>query len=132
MQEMLQLSQKQEVLKNQSRSLDPNSQQFKEIAQQQQNLQVDLNNIANAMAELLARQVADIPGVELHRSPQANAVFATLPAWSLEPLIAWSPFYVWDQEQDLVRWVCSYDTTEKDVGVFSSGIAQILAGGDRT
>jgi len=52
MQDMLQLSQKQEALKNQSRSLDPNSQQFKEIAQQQQNLQGDLNNIANAMAEL--------------------------------------------------------------------------------
>ena len=87
---------------------------------------------ANAMAELLARQVADIPGVELHRSPQVNAVFATLPAWSLEPLIEWSPFYVWDQEQDLVRWVCSFDTTPEDVGAFSSGIAQILAGGDPT
>ncbi|MDP1678265.1 MAG: hypothetical protein Q8L88_15515 [Bacteroidota bacterium] len=52
MQDMLQLSQKQEALKNQSRSLDPNSQQFKEIAQQQQNLQGDLNNIANAITEL--------------------------------------------------------------------------------
>ncbi len=51
-QDMLQLSQKQEALKNQSRSLDPNSQQFKDMAQQQQNLQGDLNNIANAMAEL--------------------------------------------------------------------------------
>ncbi len=52
MQDMLQLSQKQEELKNQSRLLDPNSQQFKEMAQQQQNLQGDLSNVANAMTEL--------------------------------------------------------------------------------
>jgi len=61
MQDMLQLSQKQEALKNQSRSLDPNSQQFKEIAQQQQNLQGDLNNIANAMAELSQKSFVVTP-----------------------------------------------------------------------
>jgi hypothetical protein len=61
MEDMLQLSQKQETLKNQSRSLDPNSQQFKEIAQQQQNLQGDLNNIANAMAELSQKSFVVTP-----------------------------------------------------------------------
>lgn len=61
MQDLLQLSQKQEALKNQSRSLDPNSQQFKEMAQQQQNLQGDLNNIANAMAELSQKSFAVSP-----------------------------------------------------------------------
>ncbi len=52
MQDLLQLSQQQEQLKNQSRTLDPNSQQFREMAQQQQNLQGDLNNVANALTEL--------------------------------------------------------------------------------
>lgn len=52
MQDLLQISQKQEALKNQSRTLDPNSQQFREMAQQQQNLQSDLNNVANALTEL--------------------------------------------------------------------------------
>ncbi len=61
MQDLLQLSQRQEQLKNQSRSLDPNSQQFREIAQQQQNLQGDLNNIANALAELSQQSFAVTP-----------------------------------------------------------------------
>ncbi len=52
MQDMLQLSQRQEQLKNQSRSLDLNSQQFKDIGEQQQNIQGDLANIANGLAEL--------------------------------------------------------------------------------
>ncbi|MFA6540756.1 MAG: DUF4175 family protein [Bacteroidota bacterium] len=52
MQDMLQLSQRQEQLKNQSRTLDPNSQQFKEMGRQQQNIQGDLANVANGLAEL--------------------------------------------------------------------------------
>ncbi len=52
MQDLLQLSQHQEQLKNQSKNLDPNSQQFRDIAQQQQNIQGDLSNVANQLAEL--------------------------------------------------------------------------------
>lgn len=61
MQDLLQISQKQEQLKNRSRTLDPNSQQFREIAQQQQNLQGDLNNVANALAELSEQSFAVTP-----------------------------------------------------------------------
>ncbi|NUN69801.1 MAG: hypothetical protein HUU02_08840 [Bacteroidetes bacterium] len=61
MQDLLQISQKQEQLKNRTRSLDPNSQQFREIAQQQQNLQGDLNNVANALAELSEQSFAVTP-----------------------------------------------------------------------
>ncbi len=82
---------------------------------------------ANAMAQLLAHKVAKIPGVELQRLPESNAVFASLPPHAILPLMEWSPFYVWDPESNLVRWVCSYDTTEEDVGVFSAGIARILS-----
>ncbi|CAB4760698.1 unannotated protein [freshwater metagenome] len=82
---------------------------------------------ANAMAQLLAHKVAKIPGVELQRLPESNAVFASLPPHAILPLVEWSPFYVWDPESNLVRWVCSYDTTEEDVGVFSAGIARILS-----
>jgi len=61
MQDLLQISQKQEQLKNRSRTLDPNSQQFREIAQQQQNLQSDLNNVADALGELSQQSFAVSP-----------------------------------------------------------------------
>jgi threonine aldolase len=25
------------------------------------------------------------------------------------------PFYVWDEDADVVRWLCSWDTTDEDV-----------------
>lgn len=61
MNDLLQISQKQEQLKNQSRSLDPNSQQFRDMAQQQQNLQGDLNNVANALAAIAQKSFSVTP-----------------------------------------------------------------------
>lgn len=70
---------------------------------------------ANAMARLLADEAAQVPGVEIVHPTQANAVFARLPPDAV-PLVqrdVW--FYGWDGAPGLVRWVCSFDTTEDDV-----------------
>lgn len=61
MQDLLQVSQQQEQLKNQSRGLDPNSQQFRDMAQRQQSLQGDLSNIANGLAELSQKSFVVTP-----------------------------------------------------------------------
>jgi hypothetical protein len=61
MRDLLQISQQQEQLKNQSRALDPNSQQFRDIAQRQQSLQGDLSNVANALAELSQKSFVVTP-----------------------------------------------------------------------
>ncbi|MDD8017720.1 MAG: hypothetical protein PHP42_05050 [Bacteroidota bacterium] len=61
MQDMLQLSQKQEQLKNQSRNLDPNSQQFRDAAEQQQNVQSDLQTVANGLGELSQKSFVVTP-----------------------------------------------------------------------
>ncbi|MBI2429566.1 MAG: hypothetical protein HYV29_12380 [Ignavibacteriales bacterium] len=61
MQDLLTISQQQEQLKNQSRALDPNSQQFRDIAQKQQSLQGDLSNVANALAELAQKSFVVSP-----------------------------------------------------------------------
>ncbi len=61
MQDLLNISQQQEQLKNQSRNLDPNSQQFRDVAQKQQSLQGDLSNVANALAELAQKSFVVTP-----------------------------------------------------------------------
>ncbi|MEA2126080.1 MAG: threonine aldolase [Solirubrobacteraceae bacterium] len=73
---------------------------------------------ANAMAARLAAAVGDVPGVSVTRAPQANALFAILPAAATEALQADWPFYVWDEHTGEVRWMCSWDTTEDDVDAF--------------
>ena len=82
---------------------------------------------ANEMARLLADAVQAIPGVEVLGIPEVNAVFATLPAGAIEPLVEWSRFWVWDADQHLVRWMCSFDTTPEDVERFVAGVAEIVA-----
>lgn len=82
---------------------------------------------ANAMAAALANAVRDVEGVRLTREPQANAVFAVLPAPVAARLQARYPFYVWDEAADEVRWMCSFDTTPQDIEGFAAALREEMA-----
>ena len=82
---------------------------------------------ANTMAALLAERVARIPGVVVPRGPEANSVFAQVPADRIEVLQAWSFFWEWDLNASLVRWMTSFATTSDDVDRFAAGVEAILS-----
>lgn len=77
---------------------------------------------ANAMAAALAQRVAAIPGVQLTRPVQANAVFAILPRELADAVRPDFPFYTWDEGTGEVRWMCSWDTTAEDVAGFAAAL----------
>lgn len=77
-------------------------------------LWLELASHANAMAARLA-EGARAAGIELAYEPQANEVFAVLPRERIAPLAERFHFYTWDEAAGVVRWVCSWDTTEDDV-----------------
>jgi threonine aldolase len=81
---------------------------------------------ANAMAVRLADAVAELPGVEITRPVQANAVFAMLPAAATRALQERFDFYTWDENTGEVRWMCSWDTTVEDVEAFASALEESL------
>ncbi len=81
---------------------------------------------ANTMARRLADAVRDIPGVELARPVEANAVFAVLPRDAAERLRKRFRFYTWDESTGEVRWMCAFDTTEEDVDAFAAALAEEL------
>ena len=81
---------------------------------------------ANAMAAALADAVRGLPGLEITRPVQANAVFAILPPTAIQSLQAEFPFYVWDEAIGEVRWMCSWDTTEDDIERFAAAIRAVL------
>ncbi|HEY8478508.1 MAG TPA: low specificity L-threonine aldolase [Spirillospora sp.] len=83
---------------------------------------------ANAMAARLADAARAVPGVEIVRPVEANAVFAILPRDAADRLRKRFPFYTWDEETGEVRWVCSFDTTEEDVDAFAAALAAELSG----
>jgi threonine aldolase len=82
---------------------------------------------ANAMAARLSAAVEDAPGLTITRPVQTNAVFAKLPPAVIGALRLDFPFYVWDEEANEVRWMCSWDTTEDDVDQFAAAVRAALA-----
>jgi len=73
---------------------------------------------ANTMAARLASGLAGVDGIEIVHPVEANAVFAKLPKESIEELQREFPFYVWQDDEGIVRLMASWDTTEEDVDRF--------------
>lgn len=81
---------------------------------------------ANRMAQLLHDAVREIPGIEVSRPVESNAVFARIPDHLIPALQEEFFFYVWDEDQSEVRWMCSFDTTEADIKSFASLIKSMI------
>jgi len=81
---------------------------------------------ANRMAQKLYAAVKDIPGIEVTRQVESNAVFAIIPPHIVPALQEEFFFYVWDEELSEVRWMCSFDTEEKDIERFASLLRSLL------
>jgi threonine aldolase len=88
---------------------------------------------ANEMAVRLAERVSAVDGVEVVHPVQANAVFARLDRAAIDRLLeAWPydhPFYIWDEQRNVVRWMCAWDTTAEDVDAFAAAAREAIAPG---
>lgn len=76
---------------------------------------------ANVMAGRLASQIAGVAHVEVIRPVEANSVFARLPAPLVDQMQNWSFFWNWDLNDNVVRWMTSFATTDQDVTRFAEG-----------
>ncbi len=86
---------------------------------------------ANAMAARLAAGLEGVAAVEVVHPVQANGVFARLPRPAIDRLLAALPgshsFYVWDEGADVVRWLCSWDTTSDDVDALLAALRPAIS-----
>lgn len=81
---------------------------------------------SNKMAALLYEKVKDLPSLEVMYPVQANGVFVRLPRQVWKTLQEDYFFYDWDEDADVVRWMCSFDTTEDDIEAFVSKLKSLL------
>ena len=81
---------------------------------------------SNRMGRLLAQEVADVEGVRIVYPVQVNSVFAQLPRDVWHRLQERYFFYDWDEENNVVRWMCSFDTTEEDIHEFVNALKEEL------
>ena len=80
----------------------------------------------NRMARLLERELRAIPQVTITQSVDANGVFAIMPRAVIEPLQQTFFFYVWNEALNEVRLMCSFDTTEEEILIFSKKLRELL------
>jgi threonine aldolase len=83
---------------------------------------------SNRLAKLLENEVRKIPGVKIVYHVEANGVFARIPREAIAKIQDRYFFYVWNEEESVVRWMCSFDTTEEDVRDFARYVAQVIGG----
>ena len=83
---------------------------------------------ANRMAWLLEAEVRNIPEVKIVWKVEANGVFAQIPRHSIDKIKKSFFFYPWIEEASIVRWMCSFDTTEEDVREFVKVVEKAVSG----
>lgn len=81
---------------------------------------------ANRMARLLEQEVKKIPRVKIVYPVEANGVFAQIPRAAIQKIQDRYFFYVWSEEESVVRWMCSFDTTEEDVREFAEFVGGVV------
>jgi len=82
---------------------------------------------ANRMAQMLERSMREIPQVRIMYPVEANGVFAQIPREAIPKIQERYFFYIWSEEESVVRWMCSFDTTEDDVREFTRFVATAVA-----
>ena len=80
---------------------------------------------ANAMAKLLERKLDAFSEITIKYPVQGNAIFAQIPKPMISALQEKYFFYVWNEEESIVRWMTSFDTTDSDVDDFIGALKQI-------
>jgi threonine aldolase len=81
---------------------------------------------ANRMARLLEKEISSVPGVKIVWKVEANGVFAQIPHHAIEKIKKHYFFYTWIEEESIVRWMCSFDTTEEDIRQFVKIVAEAV------
>lgn len=84
---------------------------------------------SNRMARLLCSEfqpLTDTHPLKVMYPVQVNSVFVQLPADVWHALQKEYFFYDWDEAANVVRWMCSFDTTEDDIHNFLSALKKLL------
>lgn len=81
---------------------------------------------SNGMAAVLARELSKIPQITITKPVDANGIFAIMPPEIIPALQDHQYFYVWNEELNEVRLMCSFNTSTKNVEDFVQKIEDLL------
>lgn len=79
---------------------------------------------ANAMAHKLYEALKPLPGVCFTQKAESNQLFLTMPRAVIDCMLQEYFFYFWNEANDEIRLVTSFDTTEEDIDLFLTTLKQ--------
>lgn len=70
---------------------------------------------ANAMAQKLYEGLKVFPEIRFTQKMESNQLFLTMPRKAIDKLMETYFFYFWNEAENEIRFVTSFDTTEEDI-----------------
>ncbi|MFI3264314.1 MAG: low specificity L-threonine aldolase [Rikenellaceae bacterium] len=81
---------------------------------------------ANNAAAKLYNSLKKYPSVEFTQKPETNQLFLKMPKEAIDKLLEDYFFYTWNEQNNEVRFVTSWDTTDKDISDLISSFEKVL------
>ncbi len=81
---------------------------------------------ANNAAAKLYDALKKYPSVEFTQKPETNQLFLKMPKDAIDKLLKDYFFYIWNEQNNEVRFVTSWDTTDKDISDLISSFEKVL------
>jgi threonine aldolase len=81
---------------------------------------------ANEMAQMLAKELAQIPGIEITQKVEANMVYVIIPNHYITALQKQYYFHRFNERTCEVRLMCSFTTQPNDIAGFVSAIRKTM------
>lgn len=79
------------------------------------------------MATYLEKRIKEeLPLIKITQKVEANAVFAIVPKELITKLQKEYLFYVWNNDTNEVRWMCTFQTTKRDIDSFINRTKELL------
>lgn len=81
---------------------------------------------ANQMAQVFYNKIKDLKDIDVVYPVETNGLFVKIPQSIIKPLQDKFFFYVFDEQESIVRWMCSFDTTEDDIETFTKALIEAI------
>ncbi|HQQ21557.1 MAG TPA: threonine aldolase, partial [Bacteroidales bacterium] len=82
---------------------------------------------ANQMAQLLRKEMSLIHPFEFTYPTHGNIIIVKMDREKIDQLLENHFFYVWDEANNEIRLVTSWDTTHEDIELFISDLKKIYS-----
>lgn len=80
---------------------------------------------ANKMAQIFAKKLNKFKNIEFAYPVEANGIFIKIDRKYIEKLLEKYFFYIWDEQENIIRLMTSFDTKESDIDSFIDYLSKI-------